>query len=71
MASGTSAQWDPAVYADIAGRGSAIAFMLSDQMRVIRKMQMRFSGTDVKALNLMHNASAQHALPSLLAGEIF
>lgn len=57
---------DQAALARLAGQG---AFMLSGEARVLRKMQARFSGTDFQAVSLMHNASAQHALPSLLSGK--
>lgn len=69
LASGTSGQLNPALLGNIAGQGSAIAFLLTDQMRVLQKMQARFGRTDALVVNLMHNASAQHALPSLLSGE--
>ena len=54
-----------AAIARLAARG---AFMLSGEARVLRKMQARFNGPEFQAVSLMHNASAQHALPSLLSG---
>ncbi len=60
---------DQAVMGQLAGQGAALAFTLSKEARVLRKLQARFSGPGYQAVSLMHNASAQHALPSLLSGE--
>ena len=52
----------------LAGQAGALAFTLSKEAMVVRKLQARFSGPGFQAVHLMHNASAQHALPSLLSG---
>ena len=68
-ASSAQGSLDPAAFGQLAGQGTAVAFMLSKELSVLRKLQARFGGAEVQAINLMHNASAQHALPSLLSGE--
>jgi murein endopeptidase len=53
-------------YSQAAGRGAALLFLLSKEFQVVQTMQRRFG--ELPPINLMHNASAQHALPSLLSG---
>jgi hypothetical protein len=57
---------DGSAYSRAAGQGAALLFTLSKEFQVLQKMQKRFA--ELPPINLMHNASGQHALPSLLSG---
>ena len=53
-------------YIGAAGQGAALLVLLSKEFQVVQSMQRRFGA--LPPVNLMHNASAQHALPALLSG---
>jgi len=62
----TASLQNGSAYSQAAGRGAALLFLLSKEFQVLQTMQRRFG--ELPPVNLMHNASAQHALPSLLSG---
>lgn len=68
-AAGAQGSLGPLDFGSVSGQATAVALKLSPEIRVLRTVQNRFSGADIP-VTLMHNASAQHALPSLFSGNI-
>ena len=55
-----------AAFGGASGQAAVLSFLLSKEATVLRRMQARLR--DHLPIHLMHNASSQHALPSLLSG---